>query len=331
VAGTLAVMALAACSSEHDPGDFGRPGSATTSTVAPSTSVASDTSSTTTVAGSTTTTTTTVLGASTAPTTTAAPAPGTVRGTAVAGSAGAVEPGGPPYAQTDPFSEAVRLADGTCVGWAESRGGSTAGLAVGSPVAVLDPTTSALLGSGTITASRWVDVSNGGNQWTCFFDFSADVPGAPAEVLIKVGELQPWTARPDPADPTVKVASVSTDAAIGQIASCPALPTPTTTGPPPASAVETTTTVPASTAAPGPPVEGWNAIGQYWSVGVNSLCTAGLAVTALARPCREPNQGSEYITGVVDSNHSTVRYTNGAAIPAGTALTVVVATGRPCD
>ena len=97
------------------------------------------------------------------------------RGTAVAGAAGAVEPGGPPYAQTDPFSEAVRLADGTCVGWADSRGGSTAGLAVGSPVAVLDPTTSALLGSGTITASRWEDPSGGGNQWTCFFDFSADV------------------------------------------------------------------------------------------------------------------------------------------------------------
>ena len=54
-------------------------------------------------------------------------------------------------------------------------------------------------------------------------------------------------------------------------------------------------------------------------------------MTALARPCREPNQGSEYITAVVDSNHSTVRYTNGAAIPAGTQLTVVVATGRPCD
>ena len=54
-------------------------------------------------------------------------------------------------------------------------------------------------------------------------------------------------------------------------------------------------------------------------------------MTALARPCREPNQGSEYITEVVDSNHSTVRYMNGAAIPAGTQLTVVVATGRPCD
>ena len=329
MAGTLAVIVLAACSSDHDPGEFGRQGSATTTT----TSTVPASSAPAISGGSAVTTTTSGASTSTVAgtTTTVASTAGKVVGTAVAGAAGGVEPGAPPYALTDPFAEAVRLADGTCTGWADSRGGSTAGLAVGSPVAVLDPTSNAVLGNGTITASRWEDPSGGGNQWTCFFDFSADVPGAPAEVLIKVGELQPWTARPDPADPTVKVASVSTDAAIGQIASCPALPTPTTTGPPPASAVETTTTVPASTAAPGPPVEGWNAIGQYWSVGINSLCTAGLAVTALARPCREPNQGSEYITGVVDSNHSTVRYTNGAAIPAGTALTVVVATGRPCD
>jgi hypothetical protein len=329
----LAVLALAACSSDHDPGEFGQRGATTTTTTSvlsssvPTSSAASSAtadSTTTTAAGATTTT---LAGA----TTTAAAAAGTVRGTAVAGAAGAVEPGGPPYAQTDPFSEAVRLADGTCVGWADSRGGSTVGLALGSTVAVLDPTTSALLGSGTITGSRWADPSGGGNQWTCFFDFSADVANAPAEVLVKVGELQPWTARPDPADPARKVASVSTDASIGQIASCPALPTPTTTGPPAATAEPTTTAAPTSTVAAGPPVTGWNAIGQYWSVGIDSLCKAGLPVTALARPCRQPNQGSEYITAVVDSNHSTVRYANAAAIPAGTPLTVVVATGRPCD
>ena len=78
-------------------------------------------------------------------------------------------------------------------------------------------------------------------------------------------------------------------------------------------------------------MSGWNAVGQYWSVGVDALCKAGFAVTALARPCREPNQGSEYITEIADSNRAAVRYVNGAAIPAGTQLTVVVATGRPCD
>ena len=227
MAGTLAVIVLAACSSDHDPGEFGRQGSATTTTTStvPASSVPATSGGsavTTTASGASTTT---VAGTTT--TTTVASTAGKVVGTAVAGAAGGVEAGAPPFALTDPFAEAVRLADGTCTGWADSRGGSTAGLAVGSPVAVLDPTSNAVLGNGTITASRWEDPSGGGNQWTCFFDFSADIPDAPAEVLIKVGDLQPWTARPDPADPTRKVASVSTDAAIGLIASCPALPTPT--------------------------------------------------------------------------------------------------------
>ncbi len=333
MAGTLAVMVLAACSSDHDPGEFGRQGSATTTTTTtvPSSSApatADGSAVTTTTSGAATTT---VIGATTTTTTVASTA-GKVVGSAVAGAAGGVEPGGPPFAQTDPFAEAVRLADGSCTGWADSRGGSTAGLAVGSPVAVLDPTSSALLGTGSITASRWVDPSGGGNQWTCFFDFSADIPNAPAEVLIKVGDLQPWTARPDPADPTRKVASVSTDAAIGLIPSCPALPTPTTTvAPAPTATAEPTTAAPTTTAVLGAPVSGWNAVGTYWSVGVDALCKAGFAVTALARPCREPNQGSEYITEIADSNRAAVRYVNGAAIPAGTQLTVVVATGRPCD
>jgi hypothetical protein len=52
---------------------------------------------------------------------------------------------------------------------------------------------------------------------------------------------------------------------------------------------------------------------------------------SLARPCREPDQGSERIVDVVDADRSTVHYADGDAIPAGTRLTVVVATGRPCD
>ena len=287
MASTLAVLALAACSSDHDPGDFGQRGSTTTtSSTVPASSVptSSGASGSTTSSGSTSTTaagatSTTVAGA----TTTAAAAPGrcAARPSPVPPAPSSRVDRRTPRPTRSP--KPCGLADGTCVGWAESRGGSTAGLAVGSPVAVLDPTTSALLGSGTITASRWEDPSGGGNQWTCFFDFSADVASAPAEVLIKVGELQPWTARPDPADPTHKVASVSTDAAIGQIASCPALPTPTTTGPPAATAEPTTTAAPTSTVAAGPPVTGWNAIGQYWSVGIDSLCAAGLPVTAMAR------------------------------------------------
>jgi hypothetical protein len=218
------------------------------------------------------------------------------------------------------------MADGTCVGWAGSQGGSTAGLAVGAPITVLAAEANDVIGSGTVQASHWADMSAGGGQWNCTFDFTATVTGSPAEFRIKVGTLEPWTARPDPAASTTFVASVNTDASIGLIPSCPAVPAEVTTSTVPASAVATT--VAPTTAAV--PVSGWNAVGQYWSVGIASLCTAGLPVTAIARPCRPANVGSEYIVAVVDADDPTVTYPNGSAVPLGTELTVVVATGRPC-
>jgi hypothetical protein len=242
-----------------------------------------------------------------------------------------VETAGPPFPQTDPFSEAVRMADGTCVGWADSRGGSTAGLAAGAPVTILDPVANQEIGAGTVTASRWVDMANGGEQWNCLFDFTANVTGSPAEFRVRIGSLEPWLARPDPSTPGTFVASVSTGVSIGQIPSCPPVPpepSPTTTTP-----GATTTTAPPTTTTttiPGPPVSGWNAVGQYWSRGVDALCTAGLPVTAVARPCRPNGVGSEYIAAVVDSNDPTVIYANGASVPAGTAVTVVVPIARLC-
>ena len=245
-------------------------------------------------------------------------------GTAVAGAAGGVEPGAPPYTQTDPFAEAVRLADGTCVGWADSRGGSTAGLTVGAPVAILVPDTSEQIGSGTVTGSRWADASAGGGQWNCSFDFQATLTRAATEFDVKVGGLSPWLAVPDPAAPGAFVASVSTNAGIGLIAECPAPPPE-----PAATVVGETTTVP-PTIAIGPPVTGWSAVGQYWSNGIRSLCSSGLPVTAIARQCRPAGFGSEHITSVVDGSDPTVSYADGAAVPAGTPLTVVVAIGRVC-
>ena len=246
-----------------------------------------------------------------------------LKGTAVAGSAGGVEASGPPFAQTDPFSEAVRLSDGTCVGWPEGQGGSTAGLAVGAPVIVLDAVADQELGRGSITASRWEDMSAGGEQWNCMFDFTAAVSGAPPEVRIKVANLSPWTARPDPSNPSSYVASVSTGADIARIASCPAVPAP------PSTAGGTTTPTVATTAS-AQIVSGWNAVGQYWSRGVDALCAAGLPVTAVARPCRPVGVGSEYIAAVVDSDDPTVVYANGSPVPLGTELTVSIATGRLC-
>jgi hypothetical protein len=222
------------------------------------------------------------------------------------------------------------LSDGTCVGWADSRGGSTSGLAVGAAVTILDAEANEEIGRGTVERSRWEDVSGGGEQWNCFFDFSATVAGTPTEFRIRIANLGPWLARPDPAAPDTFVASVNTDASIGLIPSCPAVPEPASTATSAASTVAVTTTTTTATTVAAQLVSGWNAVGQYWSRGVAALCDAGLPVTAIARPCRPPGIGSEYVVAVVDSADPTVSYPNGAAVPIGTELTVVVATGRLC-
>ena len=222
------------------------------------------------------------------------------------------------------------MSDGTCVGWADSQGGSTAGLAAGAAVTILDAEANEEIGSGTIQSSRWEDMAGGGEQWNCLFDFTATITGSPAEFRVRVGTLEPWLARPDPTAPGTFVASVSTGASIGLIPSCPALPAPPTTDPTASSTTAAPTTTAVATTAPAQLVSGWNAVGQYWSRGVDSLCSVGLPVTAIARPCRPAGAGSEYITAVVDSDDSTVTYANGAAVPIGTAVTVVVATGRRC-
>lgn len=318
----IAALVVAACSSSRDVRPIEGPAPPTSSSV-PDTDPNPDQSP-----GSASTSVADTREADSTPPSAAVPTsssspPGTnISGTAVAGSAGPVEAGGPPYGETDAFSEAVRLRDGTCVGWAGSEGGSTDGLAVGARVVILAAEADEQIGSGRIRRSRWEDVSDGGRQWNCFFDFTATVTGSPAEFRVRVAALEPWLARPDPADPDTFVASVNTNAAIGLISSCPALPEPTT------STTEASTT--STTSAPRL-VSDWRAVGRYWSQGVAALCRAGLPVTAIARPCRPPGVGSEYIVAVVDSADSTVSYDDGAEVPVGTEVTVVVATGRLCD
>jgi hypothetical protein len=314
-------MVVVGCSSDREVGPVGRPGSPDTETSPPSTA-AGPGSVVGTSGGSTTTdavATTAAPPSSVAGTTTTTAAGRTVlAGTAVAGSAGGIETGGPPFPNAYPFTEAIRLSDGTCVGWAGSAGGSTAGLANGAPVVVLAAETDRELGRGRVRRSHWEDMSNGGRQWNCFFDFTATLDRPPPrEVRVRIGPLQPWLAGPDPTDRDVYVASVSTGALIELIPSCPPVPDENAT----------TTTV---RRRPRGNASGWHAIGEYWSRGVASLCRAGLPVTAIARPCRPRGVGSEYISEVVDSHDSTVHYRDGAKLPVGTEVTVVVATGRPC-
>jgi hypothetical protein len=325
-----AIVLLGACSSSRQTGPIAPRTNPTTTSSAPATTsdltqpgaTASTTPPGTGTAGST-------APSSTVAATTSPPGTRTITIVAVAGSTGAVLSSGPPFGDADPFTEAVRLADGTCTGWDGSAVGTTEGLEVGAPVLILDAENNDEIGQGTIERSRWEDVADGGEQWNCFFELTATVTGSPAEFRIRVGGLQPWLAGPDPADPDTFFASVSTGAGIGLIPACPPVPpeedeTATTT----ASTAPTTTT---TTTAPAGPAGEWQAIGRYWSQGLRSMCRAGLAVTALARPCRPPGVGSEYITEIVDSNDPTVTYEDNARVPRGTQVTAVVATGRPCE
>jgi hypothetical protein len=326
-----AIALLAACSSSRQAGPIGpRTNPTTTSSVPATTSDGTQPGSTSSTAPPGSGTTGSTASSSTVAATTSPSGTRTITIVAVAGSTGAVLPGGPPFSDADPFTEAVRLADGTCTGWDGSAGGTTEGLEVGAPVLILDAENNEEIGRGTIERSRWEDVADGGEQWNCFFELSASVTGSPAEFRIRVGGLQPWLAGPDPADPDTFFASVSTDAAIGLIPACPPVPPePDETAATTASTAPTTTTT--TTTAPAGPAGEWQAIGRYWSQGLRSMCRAGLAVTALARPCRPPGVGSEYISEIVDSNDPTVTYEDNARLPRGTQVTAVVATGRPCE
>jgi hypothetical protein len=262
----------------------------------------------------TTAATTTV--ATTAPTTTATPTTlpvvtSTVTGTAVAGNSGGVG-----QDQTDSFSEAVRNEDGTCSGW-DGPGDAetwTSGLEVGAPVRILDGTTNQEIGTGSIVSSSFADVDPGDReQWTCTFAYSATVTGTPEVFQLAVANLDPWVARRDPTRPGEFVASVNTVADPAFFSQC-------------------------TDEDFGDQVTEWSAAGQFWSNGISSVCSNGLHIEALDRPCRPPEIGSDHVISVVRFDDQSVvleditgLLVDPATLVPGTPVVVRIATGRPCE
>jgi hypothetical protein len=252
----------------------------------------------------TTTTTTT-----TAPPTTLPVVISTINGTAVAGNSGGVGPD-----QTDSFSEAVRNEDGTCTGW-DGPGGEawTSGLQVGAPVRILDGTTNQEIGTGSITSSSFTDVDPGDReQWVCNFAFSATVTGTPTVFQVAVANLAPWIARADPTRAGEFVASVNTVADPAFFSQC-------------------------TDDDFGDEVTEWSAAGQFWSNGISSVCSNGLHIEALDRPCRPPDIGSDHVISVVRFDDQSVvleditgLLVDPATLEPGTPVVVRIATGRPC-
>jgi hypothetical protein len=232
-----------------------------------------------------------------------------VVGSAVGGNSGGEGPG-----QTDSFSEAVRNADGTCSGWEGPGGAWTQGLVSGAPVVFLDRETNAQIGTGQLGTSAWSDADPGdGEQWNCVFPFTGELDGNPATFKIKVGDLAPWVVLADPTAPGQFVTSVNT------------VPDPKYFG----SCTEPDQTLTA--------VSEWSSVGQFWSLGFPSLCSSGLVIATLDRPCRPPGFASDYIMSVANAADPSIVYEDAtgllvdpATIPVFTPVVVSIAIGRPC-
>ena len=228
----------------------------------------------------------------------------------MAGNSGGVGPD-----QTDSFSEAVRNDDGTCSGWDGPGGGAwTDGLVVGAPVRILDRETDEEIGTGSVVSASFTDVDPGDReQWVCNFAFTATDPEAHQPSSSSPSPISaPWVARPDPTRPGEFIASVNTVADPSFFSQC-------------------------TDDDFGEEVTEWSAAGLFWSNGISSVCSNGLHIEALDRPCRPPDIGSDHVISVVRADDPSVvlEDTSGllvdpATLEPGTPVIVRIATGRPC-
>jgi hypothetical protein len=236
----------------------------------------------------------------------------TVAGSAVAGNSGGIDEEG-----TDELSEVIRLADGTCVGWASGRAGIgtwTQGLAAGAKITVLDAK-GATIGTGRIGRSEAKNVGpNSRDEWVCSFSFSATIRGpVPESFRIRVAALPAMVARRDPDQPSLFVASVSTVADPKLIESCGQLP-----------AAE---------------ISLWSpAVGEYWSDGFNQICFAGVAIAKVERTCRPRTIGSDRVVAVLSAKNPATVYEDATgmkiddvtSLGAQPKVLVRVSNGQPC-
>jgi hypothetical protein len=244
------------------------------------------------------------------------------------------------------YSEAIRNSDGSCKGWDDPDSPvRTAGLENGAPVQILDDNNQ-VIGSGRIESSKWFDAADGLDNWTCVFSYTATIDGAvPDSFRIKVADLPPWGAAPDPTNPGAFVSSVDSEASPDLISECTDLANftqaPDPTSPQDSTAGATDTTIGATTDTTGTteelPFQEWQPVVRtYWSDAVSNLCAQGFTVT-VKRDCRPSGVGSDYAIKVLRADDPTIVleevdevHQAAGRIPPGVGVIVVVATGRPC-
>ena len=298
-AGSLLVL-LTAC---------GGGGGSAAATTRPAPSTAGDTTPTTLAA--------VMLAPTTSPPTasppTAAPAPTTLPvatatfvGLVVGGSGGGVGEG-----QTDTLSEVVREEDGSCAGWDGPGGGWTSGVKDGGEVKVFGESKGGkVLATGHLGPGKAVDVDPPNEQWQCELGFTIDAVPASDHYFVEVGGLPRVEARPGPGG--ALVIPVNTEASADRLSECVDEQLPESVGE-------------------------WSSVGQYWSQGFPSICSAGLRINEVQRVCRPPSIASDRVVAVLAASDKTV-LENGdglqvdvASLEVGTLVIAQVSTAYPCS
>ena len=220
--------------------------------------------------------------------------------------------GGTGEGQTDSLSEVVREEDGSCHGWDGPGGGWTAGVKDGAEVRLFDAEEGGkLLATGSLSAGKAADVDPPEEQWQCVFNLSIEgVPVVP-RYWAEVDSLPRVEARPDPDAGGALVIPVSTRAKADLVSACTDPQLPQTVG-------------------------DWKSVGQYWSQGIPSICSAGLRISRLDRVCRPANIASDRVVAVVNAGDGTVYEdatglkVDPASLEAGTIVIAQISTAYPC-
>ena len=215
------------------------------------------------------------------------------------------------------MSESIRNDDGSCSGW-EGPGDAgsldSKGLEVGAPVQILDVDTGEHIGDGSITSSSWADVdpSRAGAVELHVRVQGNRLAQTPTRSRSRSPTCNRWVARPDSTNPGQFVASVDTMIELSRVSSC-------------------------TDHAAGEAIFEWQAVGQFWVDGLQSVCGNGLVVEKINRPCRPPTVASEYVIAVRSAADPTVVYEDASGLlvdvstlAPDTKVIVDVATGRPC-
>jgi hypothetical protein len=244
--------------------------------------------------------------APTPPPTTLPVATTTFVGLVVGGSGGGVG-----QDQTDTLSEVVRDEDGSCAGWDGPGGGWTAGVRDGGEVVVFDVAEGGEpIATGHLGAGRAVDVDPPNEQWQCELGVTIDRVPKTDRYFVEVGGLPRVEARPGGPDRAL-VIPVNTQARADELSACVEEQLPETVGE-------------------------WSSVGQYWSQGLPSICSAGLRITRVERVCRPPDIASDRVVAVVAANEGTV-LENGdglqvdvSTLEPGTLVIAQVSSAYPC-